>query len=131
MFLISAIGFIITSLGSFWSMFASIFLMIISFTAVAITKLGIEISLFESEPIVEQITSTENPPQDRDFKMSYVVNAPMVNIRQLPSSEGIIMMVLKEGEHVEVLEIREGWSYIAAHQKTGWVFSKLIAARIE
>ena len=111
--------------------FAIIILMVLSFTIITITKLDIDINLFEKEPREEPVVTIDKRPKEKDFKLINVVNVPMANVRQRPSSESIIVMVLKKDTHVEVLEKKKKWSHILVKDNSGWISNQLLTGQVE
>lgn len=63
------------------------------------------------------------------LKPIHSVGVKMANVRREPNGE--IVMVLLEGEVIEVMRNEDGWLEIKAHEKSGWISENLIQTRFE
>ena len=66
---------------------------------------------------------------EEELKPIHSVGVTMANVRSEPNGE--IVMVLHEGEIIEVLRNDGGWLEIKAHDKSGWISENLIKTRFE
>jgi hypothetical protein len=66
---------------------------------------------------------------DTDLKTIHAVGVQNANVRNKPG--GKIVMVLYEGERIEIVREEGGWIEINAHNKTGWIFAALVTTSFE
>ncbi|MBI5426710.1 MAG: SH3 domain-containing protein [Nitrospinae bacterium] len=69
---------------------------------------------------------------DADFKVVYEVNSLLANVRDKGSMSGKVLFTVKRGDTVAVLGKEDNWSRIRVKDgRTGWVYSALLAAKVE
>lgn len=117
---------------TFWS----IALMVFLFAAAVIYKTDITLDSFKWDAVKETLTlfgeePPPEPPPGSDFQIVHIVNVPMANIRKRDSMDSIVIMVLEQGDHVKLLEIKGKWSRLSANDKTGWIVSRLLTTKVE
>lgn len=113
---------------TFWS----ITLMVVLFAAAVIYKTDITFDFFGlSDDKESVIIAPEDRPKEPDFQLVHIVNVPMANVRKRDSMDSIVIMVLEQGDHVKLLEIKGKWSRISANDKTGWISNKLLTTKVE
>lgn len=116
-----------TGMG-FGQTFFRILLVVVLFGAVAIFKLDINLSDNSEEDIPAESplkSSAERPANKKshsvDFKTINKIKVEKSQVRKEPSTKGKILIVLKKGTKVTILDSNEDWLKIAASGKTGWI----------
>jgi hypothetical protein len=66
---------------------------------------------------------------EEELKPIHLIGVKMANVREKPN--GKILMVLNEGEIIEVMSNDGGWFEIKAHDKSGWISENLVKTRLE
>jgi SH3 domain protein len=66
---------------------------------------------------------------------AYVINPTKITLRNGPGVDQKILAMLSQDEPVEILDSREGWSYVRLlapkwHNKEGWIVSGFVVSRV-
>jgi len=69
-----------------------------------------------------------------EAKTAYVTDFFEITLRTGPSTENKVLTVISTGQPVEILETREGWSYVRLldkeNKKEGWVLNRFLVDRL-
>ncbi|MFW6147939.1 MAG: TIGR04211 family SH3 domain-containing protein [Thermodesulfobacteriota bacterium] len=69
-----------------------------------------------------------------EAETAYVTDFFEITLRTGPNTENKVLSVISTGEPVEILETREGWSYIRLvdeeNKKEGWVLNRFLVDRL-
>lgn len=64
-------------------------------------------------------------------KVVYIIESSQANVRETASMNARVLVVLEKGQEVTVLEKKDNWWQIKVGDKVGWIYSKLITAKVE
>jgi len=107
--------------------FVRISLLTICFVSFAVYKLNHDFIEKQDKVVPPQEVKLES--HEEELKPIHSVGVKMANVRRNP--KGKIVMVLHEGEIIEVLRNDGGWLEIKAHGKSGWISENLIKTSFE
>ena len=105
--------------------FLRVFLMIILFFSFAIYKL--DRGGFEEKASASKRIKLEE--DEEKIKLVHLIGVQMANVRNEPNGE--IVMVLHEGEKIEVISNNGAWLEIKAHRKSGWIHENLVTSSLK
>ena len=114
---------------SFEQALTRIFILILLFVSIAVIKLDISISsLFLNNSKVDYSSSLiiEKQPSNDSYDAIHTVIPSSANIRSKPSIKSQVIMQVKQGMKLIVIESNENWSKVHALEKTGWIASRLL-----
>jgi SH3 domain protein len=73
-------------------------------------------------------------PTPAEAEKAYVTDFFEITLRTGPSTENKVLSVISTGQPVEILETREGWSYVRLldreNKKEGWVLNRFLVDRL-
>lgn len=80
--------------------------------------------------LLPTVTPTEDtsPPQVESSGVWGIVTAPILNVRESPSTDAEIVGTLNAGKCVELVSEGEGWYAVATERVAGWSSSEFITA---
>ncbi len=112
-----------------------IVLVVILFSIVVVYKY--DLKFFDN--LLSTLFSTVNAPKEttsldsrqENAKVVYIVDKPQANVRESASMNGKVLVVLEKGQEVLVLQKKDSWSQIKVGNKIGWIYSKLLIAKVE
>ena len=119
---------------SFEQALTRIFILILLFVSIAVIKLDISISsLFLNNSKVDYSSSLiiGKQPSNDSYDAIHTVIASSANIRSKPSIKSQVIVQVKQGMNLVVIESNVSWSKVHVFEKTGWISSRLIKAEVQ
>ncbi len=111
---------------------ARIMALILVFSALAVYKMDVDLlAYFKKAPVSTVEESPKNLPEDDNFEVGHFINVSWANLRDRGSMKSKIVQAIKRGSEVKVLETANNWSKIKYKDKTGWVYSSLLTAKVK
>lgn len=107
--------------------FLRISLLLVLFFSFAVYKLDQD--FVERKEKVHSSQKIKLESHEEELKPVHSVGVRMANVRRKPNGE--IVMVLHEGEKLEVIRNSKGWLEINAHGKSGWISENLVKTTFE
>ncbi len=107
--------------------FLQISLMLVLFFSFTVYKL--DQGFVEKKEKVVSSQKIKLESHEEDLKPVHLVGVRMANVRSEPNGE--IVMVLHEGEKIEVIRNNGNWLEIKAHDKSGWISENLVKTAFE
>jgi len=108
---------------------ALIRILILTVLFVSFTAYKLDQDFVDKKDKVFSSQKIELESHEEELKPIHSVGVKMANVRREPN--GKIVMVLHEGEIIEVVRNDGGWLEIKAHKKSGWISENLIKTRFE
>ena len=124
---------------SFFQAFLRIALIVLLFVVIASYKLDLPLDtvvddIVEMVPGLEgdqvEMPGPEETPDDEDFKVVSLVKVNKANVRERAATDSKIVVVLKKGAEVKVLDAGDQWSEIETQGKKGWIMNNFLTSEI-
>lgn len=111
---------------------ARIFVLVLLFSALVVYEMDVDLAgYFKGSSTPPTQNPAQTLSQDEDFEVRHFINVDWANLRDRGSMESKIVQAIKKGSEVKVLETVNNWSKIKYKDKTGWVYSSLLTARVK
>ena len=121
----------------FGQTFIRIFLIVALFGAIVVFKLDLNLrddvqELSPSGPAMKSSDAEKTvKPHVVDFKTSHHIKVAQSKVRRNPSKKSNVLMVLKKGAKVSILDGNEDWWKITGDGKTGWIAKEDLDTEIQ
>ncbi len=85
-----------------------------------------------TSPLITSILEVQNSSKVNEKKYGYIATYDQaLNLREKPSLDSNIVMLIAKGERVEILNSEYGWYYVKYNDNYGYVYSYYVAIEVE
>lgn len=83
-------------------------------------------------PLITSVLESQKAPEVSEKKYGYIATYDQaLNLREKPSKDSNIVMLIAKGERVEILNYEYGWYYVKYNDNYGYVYSYYVAIEVE
>jgi hypothetical protein len=124
---------------TFFQAFLRITLIVLLFVVIASYKLDLPLDTVVDDivhmvPGLEddkiEVPKPEETPDDEDFRVVSLVKVNKANVRERAATDSKIVVVLKRGSEIKVLDAGDQWSQIEYQGKQGWILNNFLTSEI-
>ena len=108
-------------------------ILVVLFIAILVSRLDLSVDKIISGKIMnanKDLSSQKNNLSNKDFHINHIVTASAVNIRSESSVNSRIIITVKQGVRLEILDKNKFWSKVNVLGKTGWISNKFYKSEV-